>query len=173
MPMTNKLQWIRGYQHKGDSSEVSQSGVEGTKAARATLVSFTVHKNSIVHSTIPVHSTMTIHLHNILQVPYRSWLSLQRVSASLVSLQRVCVCVYVCVSVCLCVCVRVCVYESVCVCVCVFVCVSVHAQPCSQELVFITRGMYILPSHPGSFMHVQVWVGAGHGESSVSVFVQL
>ena len=57
--------------------------------------------------------------------------------------------------------------------VCVFVCVCVHAQPCSRELVFITRGMYILPSHPGSFMHVQVWVGAGHGESSVSAFVQL
>ena len=48
-------------------------------------------------------------------------------------------------------------------CVCVFVCVSVHAQSRSQELVIITRGMYILPSHPGSFMHVQVWVGAGHG----------
>ena len=82
----------------------------------------------------------------------------------------VCSCVYECgyvfMGMCarvvwVCVCVSVVAWVWVCVVVCVHACMNslAHSNQLLSPVV-----MYILLSHSGSFMHVQIWVRAGHGE---------
>jgi len=133
--------------------------VEGTKAARTTLVLFTVHKNSIVHSTIPVHNTMTIISTISSRFPPILGLTSEGLSLlgkSVTGYVFVCMCAWVCTRVCVC----------VCVCVC--------KRACTVLLTGTSfyHQWYVYTSQPPRLFHAcPGLVGAGHGESSVSVFV--